>query len=147
MSDSATGSGPGSGSAHPLFVATLRLLALASSANGLWMLLHAWSWFSLIPGVANTGEANAHLIHDVGVAYLVCGIGLFWCARDPRRAHAVFVGVTLFFVGHAIGHMIEILFGLLPHSHWLIDLPLVFGPAILLAWLAMPARWRRLSGG
>ena len=136
----------GRGDAQPLFIAVLWVLGVVSIANGAWMLAHAWSWFSWIPGVTDTGDVNAHLVHDVGIAYAVCGIGLVWCARNPMRGWPVFVGVALFFAGHALGHVVEILAGALPASHWLIDLPLVFAPALLLVWLAVPARWARLSG-
>lgn len=123
----------------------LRLLALVSLGNGIWMVLHAWSWFEWIPGVSDTGAANAHFIHDVGIAFVVCALGLFWCAKNLAQARPVYLGVTLFIAGHALGHVVEILAGLLPHSHWLIDIPLVFLPAILLVLAALPANWQRLT--
>lgn len=123
----------------------LNLLGLISLANGIWMMVHAWSWFEWIPGVTDTGEANAHFIHDVGIAFSVCAIGLFWCARNLSIARPVYLGVTLFIAGHALGHVVEIVAGLLPHTHWLIDIPLVFLPAVLLVLAAVPANWRRLT--
>lgn len=134
------------GSPHAVFIALLWVLGVVNLANGAWMLAHAWSWFSWIPGVTDTGDVNAHFVHDVGVVYAICGYGFIWCARHPSIARPVFLGITLFFVGHALGHVFEILLGALPSDHWLIDLPLVFAPALLLCWLAMPARWRRLAG-
>ncbi len=128
------------------FIGLLWIFALVNLANGAWMLTHAWSWFSWIPGVTDTGEANAHFIHDVGVAYSVCGIGFIWCARHLNRAWPVFMGITLFYVGHALGHVVEILAGLLPHSHWWIDLPLVFAPAVLLTLIAIPGNWKKITG-
>ncbi|MDX1497503.1 MAG: hypothetical protein R3352_08115 [Salinisphaeraceae bacterium] len=122
----------------------LWLLALVSTGNALWMLAHAWSWFAWVPGVADTGEPNAHFIHDVGIAYLVCAIGFVWSTRNAARAWPVMAGITLFFAGHALGHVVEILLGQLPHSHWVIDLPLVFLPAILLVVIVTPAVWKRL---
>lgn len=123
----------------------LWILGGVSLGNAAWMLAHGWSWFGLVPGVTDTGPANLHLIHDVGVAYAVAGLGLLWCARAGRPAYPVFLGVTLFFVGHALGHVAEILAGQLPPSHWWIDLPLVFLPAALLAAAAVPGAWRRLN--
>lgn len=127
------------------FKAFLKLLALVSLANGIWMMLHAWSWFEWIPGVTDTGTANAHFIHDVGIAFVVCALGLFWCARNLAQARPVYLGITLFIAGHALGHVVEILTGLLPHSHWLIDIPLVFLPAVLLVTAALPTNWQRLT--
>lgn len=125
----------------------LWLMAAASLGNAIWMLGHGWSWFGLIPGVTDTGPPNLHLIHDVGVAYAVAGLGLLWCARRGRPSYPVFAGVALFFIGHALGHIVEILAGFLPSSHWWIDIPLVFLPATLLAAAAAPGAWRRLNPG
>lgn len=123
----------------------LNILATISLANGLWMMAHAWSWFEWIPGVSDTGTANAHFIHDVGIAFAVCAIGLYWCARHLDIARPVFLGITLFIAGHALGHVVEIITGLLPHSHWYIDIPLVFLPAALLVTAALPKNWARLT--
>ena len=127
-----------------VFTAALWLLAIVSLLNAVWMLTHAWSWFEWIPGVADTGSANAHFIHDVGIAYAVCGVGLFWTTRNIATARPVYLGITAFFVGHALGHVLEILLGALPHSHWLIDIPLVFAPAAVLWWFALPKQWAGL---
>lgn len=129
---------------HPKITLLLRLLALVSAANAVWMLAHAWSWFQWVPGVANTGQPNAHFIHDVGIVYLLCALGLVWCTRRPLRGYPVLVGITLFFCGHALGHVIEILIGQLPMSHWIIDIPLVFLPALMLGVLVWPSLWQRL---
>lgn len=123
----------------------LNILATISLANGLWMMAHAWSWFEWIPGVSDTGTANAHFIHDVGIAFAVCAIGLYWSARHLDIARPVYLGITLFIAGHALGHVVEIITGLLPHSHWYIDIPLVFLPAALLVTAALPKNWARLT--
>jgi hypothetical protein len=128
-----------------LFVPFLWVMGLTSLANGAWMLAHAWSWFTFLPGVIDTGAVNAHFIHDVGIAYALCGAGFIWCARNLGAARPLFVGITLFFVGHALGHVVEILAGLLPARHWWVDLPLVFAPALILAYLALPGTWRRVA--
>lgn len=127
------------------FVAFLWLMGAVSLANGAWMLAHAWSWFTWLPGVMDTGAVNAHFIHDVGVVYAICGAGFIWCARNLPVARPLFVGITLFFVGHALGHVAEILAGQLPARHWWVDLPLVFAPAVALAAVALPAGWRRVT--
>lgn len=130
---------------QPVIRVILWLLAAVSAVNAVWMLAHAWSWFRWIPGVTDTGVANAHFIHDVGIVYLLCAGGLLWCTRRPERGYPLFIGIALFFIGHALGHVAEILAGQLPISHWLIDLPLVFAPAVLLAVLACPPVWRRVA--
>jgi hypothetical protein len=122
-------------------------LGLAGLANGLWMLLDPASWYVQIPAaVPDTGPLNQHFVHDVGVVYCLAGLGAIWCARDPIAAYAAHLGVMLFYVGHALVHVAEILVGMLPHTHWWIDLPLVFLPALVLAVLTVPAVRRRAYG-
>jgi len=132
------------GAMHPKIQLLLWALALVSAGNAIWMLLHAWSWFRWIPGVTNTGAANTHFIHDVGIVYLLCALGLVWCMRRPQRGYPLLVGITLFFCGHALGHVIEIILGQLPMSHWIIDIPLVFAPALMLGVFVVPAIWNRI---
>ena len=122
-----------------------RLVGLFMILNGAWMMLSASHWFSNIPAdMIATGFANNHLIHDVGVAYFTFGVGLVWCGRHLTQCRPVYLGVTMFMVGHALGHVIEILGGHLPASHWLIDFPLVFLPGILFFILALPSVWKRV---
>lgn len=129
------------------FVAFLWLMGLTSLANGAWMMAHAWSWFTFLPGVMDTGAVNAHFIHDVGIVYAIAGGGFIWCARNLAAARPVFIGITLFYAGHALGHVAEILAGQLPARHWWVDLPLVFAPAIILVAIALPRSWNRLVAG
>jgi len=94
--------------------------------------------------LAATGAPNSHFIHDVAAAYLTFGVGLIWCAVNLEKCRPVYLGITFFMVSHAVSHMLEMLFGQLPHTHWWIDFPLVFLPAILLSILAVPTVWRKL---
>jgi hypothetical protein len=114
-------------------------LGLISLANGLWMLADPATWFTHIPAaVTDTGPLNRHFVHDVGIAYFVCGVAALWCAHVGAAGFVAHLGVTLFYVGHALSHVVEIGLGLLPHTHWWIDLPLVFVPALALAILTLP---------
>jgi hypothetical protein len=123
-----------------------RLVGVSMIANGLWMAFSALPWFTHIPtDMAATGNPNSHLIHDVGIAYMVFGLGLIWCAGNLERCRPVYLGIMLFMIGHAIVHGIEILVGQLPPSHWWIDFPLVFLPGIILALLALPKVWERAT--
>src|SRR5688572_26888958 len=88
------------------------VFAALNVANGLWMLASPPSWYTGIPAaVPDTGPLNLHFVRDVGVAYLVSGVGLAWCARNLDRALPVHVGVTAFFVGHALTHVADIVSG------------------------------------
>lgn len=116
-----------------------RLLGLGGIANGVWMLTSSYTWFTGIPAaVTDTGPLNNHFVHDLGVVFIIAGIGALWCAVQKDFRNPVHVGLTLFYVGHALIHVVEIAVGRLPPAHWLIDAPLTFLPAILLVaiWFA-----------
>lgn len=130
---------------HAIAKVILLGIALVAAGNAAWMLAHALSWFAWIPGVDDTGTPNAHFIRDVGIAFAVAAGGLVWVVRNPKRGYPVLVGITLFVVGHALGHVVEILTGILPLDHWWVDFPLVFAPAIALGIIAWPSVWRRLN--
>ena len=101
--------------------------------NGLWMLFFAENWYFNLPaGLEDTGPLNTHFVHDIGLVFCILGIGAFYCATKINNCRAVHFGLLAFIVGHALIHVVEILIGLLPPSHWLIDLPLLFVPAILI---------------
>lgn len=120
------------------------LFGAINVGNGLWMLFFAQNWFNTLPaGLHDTGPLNKHFVHDVGLVYLLCGIALLYCAKNVSRSFHVYLTVVLFFVGHAMIHIVEILVGLLPPSHWLIDLPLIFVPALIL--IVLTPRMKKLQ--
>jgi len=129
-----------------LFKIFLRVAGIAMIANAAWMALSAHHWFMNIPAdLPATGSANLHFIHDVAAAYFTFGVGLVWCASNIEKAYPVYLGATLFMVAHGISHVLEIITGQLPHSHWLIDLPLVFIPGLFMALLATPLVWNKFT--
>ncbi len=126
--------------------AFLHIAGTAMIGNGIWMVSRAIEWFFNVPAdMAATGEPNGHLIRDVGIAYVVFGIALNWCAFQLSRRRAVFLMVAAFMFFHALGHVIEIVVGLLPASHWWIDFPLVLLPGLILGVLAVPGVWESLA--
>ncbi len=123
------------------------IVGAAMIGNGIWMVSRAIEWFFYIPAdMLATGEPNGHLIRDIGFAYIVFGFALNWCALQLQYRRAVFLMVSFFMVAHALGHVIEILTGLLPASHWWIDFPLVLFPGLILGVLAIPRVWASLVG-
>lgn len=121
------------------------LLGLISLGNGLWMLAAPAAWFSGVPaGVPDTGPLNLHFVRDIGVVFIVVGLGAVWCARNLDRCRPVHIGITLFWSGHALVHVLEISTGFLPHTHWRIDAPLIFLPALLLTFITPPPVWNAL---
>jgi len=117
-----------------------------SLLNGFWMLISPFSWYAEFPAdISHTGPFNAHFVRDLGVVYLVAALAFVWAARNIDRSMPVHVALTVFFVGHALIHLGDIGVGRLPHSHWLIDMPGVFVPALLMTILAVPAVRKRLT--
>ena len=67
----------------------------------------------------------------------------------PNRSYAapsrgVLLAVTLFYVLHAVVHVADLTAGRLGPSHWLIDLPGVFLPALVLGALCLPRWWKEV---
>ena len=102
------------------------------------MLLFPFSWYTDFPAaIPDTGSFNAHFIRDLGVVFILAALGFGWCALHPDRRRVTHIVLTIFFVGHALIHFADILTGRVTHTHWLIDAPTVFAPAILLTVLAV----------
>jgi|SRR5687767_1204190 len=119
---------------------------LLSIFNAAWMLLFPLSWYTDLPAaVPNTGPFNQHFVRDLGVVFLLIGFAFGWAALNISRSRPVHLAITAFFTGHALIHLADIMSGRLPHSHWLIDMPGVFVPAVLMILLAVPAV-RRVLG-
>jgi hypothetical protein len=70
---------------------------------------------------------------------LVVGLAFGWAALHLEQSRPVHLALTVFFTGHALIHVADIVTGRLPGSHWLIDLPGVFLPALIMIVLAVPS--------
>lgn len=115
------------------------LSGLTSLVNGVWMLLAPLSWYTDFPAaIPHTGSFNAHFIRDLGVVFILAALGFGWCALHPERCRMVHAALTFFFAGHAAIHLADLLTGHVPQTHWLIDAPTVFLPAVVLTLLAIP---------
>jgi hypothetical protein len=115
-----------------------RIVGLLNLANGLWMLAAPARWYHDLPaGVPDTGPLNLHFVRDIGAAFTTIGVVLLVAA--PSRG--VLLATTLFYVLHALVHVADLASGRLEPAHWLIDLPGVFLPAVLLGVLCLPRWW------
>ena len=112
---------------------TLGLFAVGNLANAAWMLADPLGWYHGIPAaVPDFGPANEHFIRDVGAAFAMMGLGLAWATVRPAVRLPVMVMVSLFYLLHAAVHVLDTARGLVPPSHWMLDFPAVYLPAILL---------------
>ncbi len=118
----------------------LGLAAFVSLGNALWMLVAPEHWYLNLPaGVPDTGPLNLHFVRDIGCAFLTTGAGLAWAALTTRPAVRVpCVALAALFAGaHGALHLFDLARGALGPEHWLLDLPGVFAPALLLGALAV----------
>ncbi len=77
-------------------------------------------------------------MRDIGSAFLVQGVALVWAAFVPAWRVPLVAPVALFAVLHALAHVYDTARGLVGPQHWLIDLPAVYVPAVLMVtflWL------------
>lgn len=122
------------------WVWALTVFAAANLLNGAWMLFDPGGWYAGLPAaVPDTGPLNPHFVRDLGGAFAVMGAGLLWAAFRPVLRFPVLAAVALFYALHALIHVTDTLAGRLPSSHWTIDFPGVYLPALLLLALAAVA--------
>ena len=120
----------------------LLLLGIGGTVNGLIMLFASEPWFASI--AADTGPFNAHLVRDVGAAYVTSGVASVWAARVPHWRTPLAAAAALFLGMHGLIHILEVASGVQPPVHLLEDFPGVYLPALLLAGIAVRSRERRI---
>jgi hypothetical protein len=115
------------------WAAVLGITGLLNLGNAAWMLADPPGWYHGLPAaVPHTGPLNEHFVRDIGAAFAVMGVALLWAAARPAARVPLVTMVTLFYVLHAAIHVLDTLRGLLPASHWSIDFPGVYLPALIL---------------
>jgi hypothetical protein len=109
------------------------ILGIGLVANALWMLAGPMHWYRELPAaVPDTGPFNPHFVRDIGCAFLAVGVALIWGAFREHYRYPLAIVSAIFLVAHAALHMYDTLRGYLDHTHWALDLPGVYLPAILL---------------
>ena len=111
----------------------LALFGAGSLVNGIWMLLDPPGWYVNLPAaVPDTGPLNEHFVRDIGSAFVVMAVGALVAAFRPPLRLPLMAVTSLFYWLHALVHVTDTLAGRLPSSHWAIDFPGVYLPALLL---------------
>lgn len=124
----------------------LLLFGIGNAANAAWMLGSPISWYTQLPaGVPDFGPLNEHFVRDLGAMFLVSGVLLLYAAfRSSWRRFAVTMNLGWYAI-HSIVHVYDTLRGLVGREHFLVDLPLVYVPTILLVvvyWLIVRSEAR-----
>ena len=120
--------------------ALLILLGLFHIANGAFMLVAPSLWYTMVPGVIDTGPLNQHFIYDIGMAFVASGAMLVLGARAGRFAAALACAGATWPALHALIHVEGwVMMGLPADSHVAMSEAIgVVGLAVLgvlLAWL------------
>jgi len=114
------------------------LLGAGTIANALWMLAGPMHWYTDLPAaVPDTGPFNPHFVRDIGCAFLTVGVALVWAALDRRSRMPLAVVSALFLALHGLLHVYDTVTGALDHTHWWLDLPGVYLPALLMVVVAV----------
>ena len=118
----------------------LGLAGVANLTHAAWMLLDPAGWYTGLPAaVPDTGPLNAHFVRDIGGAFAATGVALLWAALRPRLRAPMLAIAGVFYVLHAVIHVTDTLAGRLPASHWLIDAPGVYLPALVMVAVTLAA--------
>jgi len=102
------------------------------------MLVDPAGWYSLVPGVSETGPLNPHFVRDIGCAYLMSGAAFLWLAFDDRARPAAIAGAG-FLTLHALVHVADGIAGRAHAEHAAVTVAAVFVPAAIALWLALPS--------
>jgi len=116
------------------------LLAGLLGANALFQLALPYNWYLAVPGVTLTGPYNPHFVRDIGMAYLAVVLGLGWYAWRPKQGWPAVVCAATFLVLHAGIHIGDASCSGNALSDLIRDLPGIFLPAGLTAWIAFADR-------
>lgn len=114
----------------------LLALGIGMLVNAGWMLLDPLRWYHDLPaGVPDFGEFNPHFVRDIGCAFLTVGVALAWAAFSPSHRYPLVATAALFLLAHAALHVYDTGRGAVDSHHWWLDVPGVYAPAIVTAWL------------
>lgn len=114
----------------------LLAIALVAMPTSLWMLFAPEHWYSNFPAeIPDFGAFNVHFVRDLGCIYLTWSVAAVWAALRPAVRPAIVSIAALFFWAHAIIHIFDTLRGHVHASHFLLDFPTTYLPAILLLFM------------
>ena len=125
----------------------LAVFGVGNLVNAVWMLADPAGWYVGLPAaVPDTGPLNTHFVRDIGSAFGVMGVALLWAAARPMLRVPMIAVVSLFYLMHALVHVTDTVAGRLPASHWSIDFPGVYAPALVLIALTLAAQRSHAAG-
>ncbi len=116
----------------------LWLFSIISGFNAVWMLVAPQNWYHNLPAhVPDYGPLNTHFVRDIGIAFLIVGIGLAAAARNPVQRRSLVMFAALFYAGHALVHLFEAFTGGAAAHLWKGELAMVYFPALVLSGISI----------
>lgn len=113
----------------------LYLLAGYFFCTGVFILFQPRTFYETIPGLAAMGPFNFHFLIDVALVFIVCGVGLYYAAKNHLREVAVFAAAWPLL--HAFFHAYMWCHRGFPFDMiWLSDFIGVVIPGLLVMYLA-----------
>lgn len=119
---------------------------LLLSANGIFMLVAPLQWYTLVPGVTDTGFFNQHFVRDIGLIQLLLGAAFIVGLLQPERRIGLWAAATLWLSAHALFHLWEVAVGICAPSAIPRDFPAVTLPALIGVALTLWAIHRTRAG-
>ena len=119
---------------------------LLLSANGIFMLVAPLQWYTLVPGVTDTGFFNQHFVRDIGLIQLLLGGAFIVGLLQPERRIGLWAAATLWLSAHALFHLWEVAVGICAPSAIARDFPAVSLPALIGVALTLWAIHRSRAG-
>ena len=113
------------------------LLGAGLAGNGIFMLASPETWYFAVPGVTSTGPFNQHFLRDIGLIFVLIGLGfLFGAARPGSRVLLWSMG-AIWLSGHALFHVWEVAVGICGPEVLPRDFPAVTLPALIAVALSV----------
>jgi len=103
---------------------------------GLFLLAIPELWHGSLPVVADTGIFN-HLIRSIGIIQLLAGLAFGVGLRRPDYRTVLWTTTSLWLGAHAGLHLWEGMIGIFAPGAIVLDIPTVYLPAIVSAFLAI----------
>jgi hypothetical protein len=120
--------------------AALLFMAATSMANGALMILFSEQWYLCLITPERAALFNPHFVIDVGGAYITVGAALLWAALRPQYAFPLTTMALLFSLLHAGNHVYEYFSFGNPTRYVAIEILGIWGPVLVLGWLALALR-------
>ena len=99
--------------------------------NGAFMLVAPKTWYTLVPGVVDTGFFNAHFVRDIGIIQMFLGVLFVLGVKIKAARFELWAAATLWLTAHASLHLWEVAVGICGASTLLRDFPAVSLPALI----------------